>query len=428
MAQPGTTRKRKRSRRDPSEGGWDTTILVADDSHKARHHHHKHGRHRRKWPKVLAIVAAVIVVLVGAGAASAALYLNKVNNSMSLGEYTEEIKQALTEIPVSQPFYVLVLGSDMRQSIAAEEMEAAGKDIHDDSDLIMLLRVDAPKSLVTMLSVQRDTPAISDDGTIQKLKYVYGKEGPTGSIKAVEKIAGVDITHYVEVHGTDLEELVDNLGGISVDVPMAFDYKTITGNQVHLEKGPQRLNGAEALAFANMRVLYEGDGGKQDMQRQSAARQVVTGIINAVRERPLAQIPDAVVNAAACVKTDFSTSDLIDLARIMGSSVTVYSGTSPNTGALNPYVYDERVLEEPHHPWLDYVNDAGWARVIATMNAGEDPSTVSYKDDVVHFAGQPEETWDQGPLKPEEAEKYLKKQGLSSDAGSSDESEETATV
>ena len=60
--------QRHHHRTDPSEGGWDTTIVKAPDSHKRR----KRRRHRSKGQKALATVGKVLGGIVIAVVAIAA--------------------------------------------------------------------------------------------------------------------------------------------------------------------------------------------------------------------------------------------------------------------------------------------------------------------------------------------------------------------
>ena len=388
----------ERSRRDPSQGGWDTTIIKAPDSHSSSKHGKKrHHRRRKKWPKVVAGVLIALLVVVGIGAGAAFAYMKALDKAMSLGDNHEAISAALTDTPASKPFYVLVMGSDLR--------EVTDKSVKDGtnysathgtrSDVIMLMRVDATNSKLTMMTIPRDTPYVYSDGAIAKLNHTYETDGATGLITAVEGLTGVKISHYVEVHGSDVENVVDGLGGITVDVPQAISGTTITGVPVSIDSGLQRLSGSEALLLANSRMQYDS---LQDMNRQKGARLVVAGIIEAIRSKPLYEIPGAVADAASCVKTDMETTELVNIVRMMRDNLTLYSGTAPYDGDLDLWAVSSHAEEDA--PWLCYVNEAGWKRVLGSLGSGEDIADMSYDKDAVHYAGQPESTWSQGLVEP----------------------------
>ena len=387
----------ERSRRDPSQGGWDTTIVKAPDSHTSKHGKRRHHRRRKKWPKVVAGVLIALLVIVGIGAGAAFMYKKSIDEAMSLGDNHEAISAALTDTPASKPFYVLVMGSDLREVTDKSVKDGTNYSVKygTRSDVIMLMRVDATNSKLTMMTIPRDTPYVYPDGTITKLNHTYEVDGATGLITAVEELTGVRISHYVEVHGTDVENVVDGLGGITVNVPQAISGTTITGTQVSIDAGLQRLSGSEALLLANSRQQYSTD---QDANRQKGARLVVMGIIDAIRSKPLYEIPGAVADAASCVKTDMETTELVNIVRMMQDNLVIYSGTMPYAGDLDLWAVSSHDAADA--PWLCYVNDAGWKRALTALDAGEDIGMLKYTDDAVHYAGQPKETWEQGLVEP----------------------------
>lgn len=391
----------ERSRRDPSSGGWDTSIVKAPDSHRSskgsEHHHHHHSRRRKKWPKIVAGVLIGLLVVVGLGVGAAFAYMKSIDKAMSLGDDHEAISAALTDTPASKPFYVLVMGSDLREitdkSVKDGTNYSATHGIR--SDVIILLRVDAMNSQLSMMTIPRDTPYEYSDGSIYKLNRAYELDGATGLIAAVENLTGVKISHYVEVHGSDVENVVDGLGGITVNVPQAISGTTITGVPVSIDAGLQLLSGSEALLLANQRMQYATD---QDANRQKGARLVVMGIIDAIRSKPPLEIPGAVANAASCVRTDMQTTELVNIARMMQDDLEVYSGTLPHAGDLDLWVVSSH--DPADAPWLCYVNEAGWKRALEALDAGKDIAGMDYSKDAVHYAGQPESTWSQGLVEP----------------------------
>ena len=396
-----------------SDSKWDDSIAKAPNSHKSRHKHkhghHGHHGHRRKMgtgKKVLiGVVIAVVAILAAAGIA-VALYVNSINSAMSLGKDADEIKGALTATHHAEPFYMLLMGVDAREGAAADSILAndpeadveagVGSDGAARSDTIMLVRVDVGAGTVSILTVPRDTPYVYGDGVIRGVNYAYADGGGAEVIKAVSDISGLDISHYVEIDANGMVDLVNGLGGIDEDVPMTFDYTNMIGDPVHLDAGWQHLDGDQALALSGMRTLYSD---KQDQRHQTAARQVVEGIIGAVVSQPAPQIPGTVADAAACVATDMSVGDIADMAQKFGSGVTVYTGSGPTAGAKDPYAPYDPPKEGVQ--WLNFVDDEGWARVMKAFTNGEDISQVSYKGDKVHYAGQPEETWDRGLVTPD---------------------------
>ena len=270
---------------------------------------------------------------------------------------------------------MLVLGSDSREGSGTSSKPAESGD-NERSDVMILVRVDEADHLVSMLSIPRDTPWVAEDGTIMKINEIYNQSKGAGTIRAVEQLAGVKISHYAEVHFSDFENLVDALGGIDVKVPMKLSYKdALTGEKVTIEAGEQHLNGQQAQILARARHEYVKN---QDANRQKAVRSIASAILSEVSSTPVPDMPKVVLSAANCVSTDLSSVEILSLAASFRGGVTMYSGTAPFDGAVN---------DAASGLWLCYQDEEGWSKAIAAMEADEDPSKVSYSGDTVTIVG-----------------------------------------
>ncbi len=331
-------------------------------------------KRRRKFPIIIGIIAALLLI---AGAA-AALYLFSIDNALSLGDNADDVNAALSEVGADQPYYVLLIGSDSRAGTTAAS-EQGNDNGTERSDIMVLTRVDLKTKTVTMVSVPRDTPYTNADGTIMKINEVYNQSGAAGTIGAVEQLTGVKISHYAEVHFDGFKDLVDAIGGITVNVPIDLGYTdALTGEAVTLEAGTQTLNGTQAEVLARARHEY---GENQDENRQKAVRSIITAIVDKVLSLPVNELPGAVMGMAGCASTDYTSTELISLAMSFRGGMTMYSGTGPTEGAQDPYA---------DNLWLCYEDPEGWKRLMEVVNSGEDPSGVGYKGDVCTIAGSNE--------------------------------------
>ena len=303
---------------------------------------------RRKVPlaaKVLAALLAVIVVAVVAGMS----WISSLDATMSVDEEDrEELNEALAapQPVVTDPFYVLLIGSDARKNDTVSR-----------SDTIMLARVDIENATVSLVSIPRDTMVMTEGGYVDKFNSIYNN-GPAATVRAVSEFAGVDITHYVEVDFNGVKDVVDALGGITVDVPEDIDdYKA----KLTLSAGEQVLDGATALKYA--RARYDVTGG--DFGRVRAQRQVVEAIARKVLASSPVDLPGVVTELAESIKTDLSVTDIISYALAIQQNVsglTIFSATTPSYGydyygvSYVATMYDE------------------WRAMMQRMDAGLDPA------------------------------------------------------
>ena len=303
----------------------------------------------------LAIFAVLFVLIVGSGIALAA-YVNSLNTSMGFEDKQEEaeLKEALqpaetSESANSSAFYMLILGSDSR-----DEGETASR-----SDVTMLARIDPENGKVDLVSIPRDTMVTIDGQGTQKINAAYAFGGAAGAVNAVSTFAGVPITHYCEVHFEELERVVDELGGIWVNVPESFD----AGNGgMSFSAGEQRMNGEQALAFARER--YNVSGG--DFGRAQAQRIVVQAIIKQVLAASPAQLPSLVSSLASSISTDYAVTDIIALAQqFQSKDLTMYSAVCPSYSLTEDGVsYVCPMFDE-------------WRDMMCRVDAGLDPNDTT---------------------------------------------------
>jgi LCP family protein required for cell wall assembly len=146
---------------------------------------------------------------------------------------------------------ILVLGSDARTGESIDESQSGPSR----ADSIML--VHASLGSVRKLSIPRDIEVdIPGHGT-NKVNAAYALGGPALTIETIEGFLGngLQISHLVEVDFEDFPELIDALGGVTVNnktricsPPFDNFWKGIT-----FRKGELELNGRRALGYARVR-------------------------------------------------------------------------------------------------------------------------------------------------------------------------------
>lgn len=330
-------------------------------------------RRNRRIRRILIPVLSVLLVLVFAGAGFGLWYTSQLDRALGYDDAEEAaaLKEILVSREIDQPFYVLLLGSDSREGTGTSGNVAEQGD-NERSDVMILVRVDPIEKQLTMVSIPRDTP-YHVDGTTMKINEAYNYGGARASVEAVTALTGVNIAHVVEVRFSDLEKIVDDLGGVTVYVDTELSCKdALTGEWVTLEPGEQLLNGQQAQIFARVRKAYDTD---QDAHRQDHVRELCMAILKKALDRPLTDLPATVMTLAGCVDTDMNTSDALSLAMDFAgdiSSMTVYSTTGPSDGDF---------MEEYDGLWYCYDNPEAWKRLMAVVDAGEDPNAVDWLSD-----------------------------------------------
>lgn len=315
----------------------------------------KEARKSGRGKKVaIGVLCMLLFALVGCGAAFAH-FVNKVDQELSNGKTAEEQEAIATALAdranSTDPFYMLLLGSDARANDASMGARA---------DTSIVVRVDPKTNTATLVSIPRDTMIYIDGSGPYKFNAAYSFRGTAGAIAAASKLLNVPISHYAEVNFENLVDLVDAVGGVEVDVPARINDSD--AGDVTIEKGLQTLDGEAALVFARSRAYVDGD-----FTRTSNQRLLIEALLNRVLSLPVDQMSGVIQSAAKCVTTDLSLTEIIGLATEFiddDGDLTIYSAMVPSTTSMVDGV--------------SYVvtDESGLKKMMEVVAQGGDPSTV----------------------------------------------------
>lgn len=154
------------------------------------------------------------------------------------------------------------------------------------TDTMMLARLDTNSHALDVVSIPRDT-MVNAPWRIRKLNAAYamgalsGGSGAENLCRHVAKLTGFEADNYAIVDLDAFVQVVDALGGVDFDVPVAMDYEDRgQGLTIHLQPGPQHLDGYQAMGLCRFRSGYaDADFGRIDMQHRflkACAAQFIT--------------------------------------------------------------------------------------------------------------------------------------------------------
>jgi polyisoprenyl-teichoic acid--peptidoglycan teichoic acid transferase len=223
---------------------------------------------------------------------------------------------------------VVLLGSDAR----ADEVSR--------SDTIVVTKAGGG-----MLAVPRDTlvgiPGVGKD----KINAAYADGGPELTAETLEGLTGLRINDYVVVNFGGVEEIVDAMGGITLEVDNPIRVG-IDGRRVSIPAGTQELNGLEALAFVRYRGGPTADigriGRQQKFLRELAQQSTSPG-----------NLPRLPATAAATWRNIDTNMNLLQAARfairthLSGiEGAELYPGTPQYIGGVSYWVPDKEAGEK----------------------------------------------------------------------------------
>src|SRR5215218_2834429 len=179
-----------------------------------------------------------------------------------------------------KPQTILVLGTDARPPGSGDgntseecfEQQSQGEKPHKPcyegefrADTLMLIR--AGGGAFRKLSIPRDSFAEIPGNAPTKINAAFAYGGAALQIKTIEQFLGIEIDHVAIVDFTGFEDLIDAVGGVTVDVPVKL-CADISGGAgggqggitLRLHKGENTLNGEKALAYSRIRHVSECPG------------------------------------------------------------------------------------------------------------------------------------------------------------------------
>lgn len=159
-------------------------------------------------------------------------------------------------------------------------------------------------------SIPRDSLAeMADDhgGNIQKINAAYEIGKAKMAKKTVSQFLGRPIDYSVTVDMGALKELVDFVGGITIDTVIDVNL-----NGQVIPQGHHHLNGDQALAYSRMRYQDpRGDYGRQ-LRQQEVLKQVAQKI---QKPKYLMNIGDLMTKLGQKISTDFTADQVKQLIR-----------------------------------------------------------------------------------------------------------------
>ncbi len=230
---------------------------------------------------------------------------NSANNTGNITGEEPDTVDAINDI-----FNVLVIGCDTRKK------GGVGR-----SDAMILFSVNEDTEKIHMTSIMRDSYVSIPGKGNNRINAAYAFGGGKLLLNTIETNFGADVDKYVSFDFYSFVDVVDSIGGIDVDVteaeiPVLNSYvKELNklngreeGTYYVTESGLQHLNGTQALGYA--RIRYVGDG---DFERTNRQRIVIAKVFEKAKTLNILEIHDLLNTFLPQVKTNLTQEEILSL-------------------------------------------------------------------------------------------------------------------
>ena len=246
---------------------------------------------------IVGILLTVIAVLVVAGA----------SYYWFSGGFSAKSKENGLIVSPEHKINIMVMGVDQRS-------DDVGR-----SDTLFVLTVDTNTKEVAMLSVPRDTRVKIPGKSWDKINAAYAYGGQKLTQQAVEGLLGIKIDHHIVINIAGFKKIIDAMGGVTIDVEKRMyyndPYDDDGGLVIDLRPGVQHMDGRTAIQY----VRYRDEDG--DIGRVERQQKFIKAVLNEVASPSvITKIPGIIREVSNAVKSDMSTTEMLNLAKILNDA------------------------------------------------------------------------------------------------------------
>lgn len=259
-------------------------------------------------------------------------------------------------------------------NIALFGLDNRDEDTDGHSDAIIILSVDRVHNKIKMTSIARDTLVKVDGywskGNLTKVTHAFsygakkkGESGPGMAVKTLNQNFGMNITRYMYVSFPGFAEIIDYLGGVTIDVQQREIKELNTNIQVLnrvlgkkapyiTEAGVQKLNGVQALGYSRIRKI------DSDVKRGNRQKAVLEAVFNEMKTQPVSKFPKIIAACLNICHTNMSSSEIFSLGTwAVTNSPTVENFSLPDDSCR---AWGGTPTSNPEYGWV-WVMDTRYA-------------------------------------------------------------------
>lgn len=338
--QPLPPREAERPRPESAQGGAQPPVPPLppyEVSPPDRPRRRPRIRPRRRWVR-WALVGVLVLILLVVSWGLAGYFSLRSGVAAANERLPESAAAALAEQNgslLSNPTTILLLGAD----------RGPGREEVGRSDAIVLLRTDPDDHRVSLLSIPRDLRVEIPGRGLDKINAAYAYGGAALAIETVEDLTGIPVNHVALVDFATFGEVIDALGGVTIDVPRRivsnrFDCPYATPARCErwqgwqFRRGEQTMDGQRALVYARIRENTL-DPNESDITRGGRQQQVVQAIVNELGGvGGFLRLPLVGDDVMKPVATDLSTTEMLELGWVKFRSSSTLRCRLGGTGEL----------------------------------------------------------------------------------------------
>lgn len=264
-------------------------------------------RLKRRKRKRLAIIFIELLILAGLGVVAYGMFVMDKMDTTTLNKSDLKVYKSTGDYT-----NIALFGLDSREG----ELDGGVQ-----SDCIMIASINNKTNEVKLVSVFRDTLLKVGDEKYGKANSAYNIGGPTDAIALLNRNLDMDIEKYISVNFNVMADIVDDIGGIEVDMTeeevewtnqYCGETAAVVGRAPHSTlsgSGVQKLDGVQAVSYARIRYT-EG----MDFKRTQRQRIVLEKIVKKAQEANVITLNNIINSVMPQISTNLTAGNMLALA------------------------------------------------------------------------------------------------------------------
>lgn len=337
----------------------------------------------KRWKRILLLVGSLVLISTVVAGSWALRVVNSFRDEhTSIAQVIKSVTDPKSMFPDQSKITILLLGQDYNHDRKGFIYSKGTR-----ADTIMLLTADLDTKKINAVSIPRDTYVEAPDGKSGKINGTYARGGQELVRKTLEQEFGVKVDYTIVIKPSAVKEIVNSVGGVDVETIDEMNYDDNWGGlHVHLPKGPQHLNGEQAVGFVRFREvnrtrmdsrgriiplhgvkpsLEEGD-----LRRTARQQQLIRALVAAANTPGNLWHADSIVETGfSQIVTDLKRAQILALTNIFKGSKGegMKSATLPGTDDMSSGAYYYKIDPERSQATIDWLikgNDAAGKKLI----------------------------------------------------------------
>ena len=206
------------------------------------------------------------------------------------------------------------------------------------SDAILIMSVNKRSGEINLISVLRDSYVAIEGYSDTKINSAYAYGGASLAVKTLNQNFNLDITDYVTVNFAQLAQIIDAVGGVTIEITAA-EAEQINKNlddaaqedmtvsevvYVEVADGTVTLNGDQAVAYSRIRKI------DSDNVRASRQQTVLSAVLEKIKEMPVWKYPSFIREFMSVSESSLTTAEIMSFAPMAFRNFTINTYTVPD--------------------------------------------------------------------------------------------------